>query len=113
MSEPALQRIVKTAFNRKRRIDREQQRQARGFGGIEALDPTALIPDALQSAITDGLALEHLGRTMMQEATKRGLTETAVGHGMHDQFMPQIVYDLRRHGNRAESGTQIGDKEVA
>ena len=48
----------------------------------------------------------------MQEATKGLNAEVVVGLGIENELVPEIIGDLRRHGNGLEATLEVSQEEL-
>ena len=83
-------------------VNREEEREAVRLLRFDAFFTAAQFPDAVEATLA-GLArraVDHC-RDMMQEAAEGLLAEELVVAGMKDEFVPEIVHDAGRHGDRA------------
>src|SRR5207237_7994853 len=77
-------------------VERKQQRQAARMRRIDVLLLAAMPPDPAQAFIVLAVLAQHDGGHVMQEAAEGLAAEGLILAGVEDEFVPEVVGDLRR-----------------
>src|SRR5882724_11730016 len=93
-------------------VERKQQRQPRRTDRIDVLVFAAIPPDTAQALVALAVLGEDDGRGVVEETAERAAAERVVVAGVQDEFVPEIVGDLRGHRDVALAAHQIGEEEL-
>ena len=104
--------IDESARNIQLGIQRKQQRQPRRIDRVDALILAAVPPYATQTFVALAMFAEHNGWRVVQEFAERATAKCIIFACVKNEFVPQIVGNLRRHRDESLSTRQIGDEEL-
>jgi hypothetical protein len=82
-------------------VERKQQRQPRRVDRIDILVLAAIPPDTAQAFIALAVLAEDDGGRVVEESAERAPAKRVVFARVQDEFVPQIVGDLRGPSRRS------------
>src|SRR5207253_6501076 len=91
---------------------RKQQRQTRRTDWIDILVFAAIPPDAAQAFVTLAMLGEDDGGGVVEETAEGAAAKRVVVARVEDEFVPEIVGDLRGHRDVALAAHQIGEEKL-
>src|SRR6185436_10444605 len=93
-------------------VERKQQRQACRPYGIDVLVFAAIPPDTAQALVVLAVLAEDDGGGVVEEAAEGTAAERVVVARVQDEFVPEIVGDLRGHRDVALAAHQVGEEKL-
>src|SRR5439155_19180631 len=93
-------------------VERKQQRQTRRTDWIDVLVFAAIPPDTAQALVALAVLAEDDGGGVVKETAEGAAAKRVVVARVQDEFVPEIVGDLRGHRDVALAAHQIGEEKL-